>query len=701
MGLMTTLRNRSGLLIGAIGFAIVAFLVSDAMMSGSPFLQDYQNEIGEVGGEDISYQEFDNKLNQNIESYKANSQQGSIDDNIRGYLVDQTWNQMVSDIVMKRELEKLGLTLSVAELMDMVAGKNPHPQVRSAFTNQQTGVFNPNDVMNFLRTMDERDPSGETRKQWLAFEKGIKEERIRQKYLSLIKNGLYVPTAHAKDDYRNKNTQASIKYVSLSYHSISDSTIQVSESDLAAYHKENSHKYKQKEDQRTFEYVVFEVIPSSVDSAEVKKWFTDQVEAFKTTKDDSVYISLNADTKYTGAFSKKGQLSPALDSIMFNVPVGTVYGPYLEGNSYKLAKLIEVRSMPDSVKARHILIKPVNGNIEAAKTKADSLKKLIKGGASFAELAKTHSEDKGSGEKGGDLGYFDNKQMVKPFSDAAFLGKTGDMPIVESQFGIHLIEIQDQKNMAKAVKVGVIDRSIDASTATIQSVYAKANTLLGSIKTGEEFKDQVTKAGLTPRVAENLKENDKFLAGLENPRELIRWAYKADKGDISPLYELGNKFVFAHLTEIKNKGIIPLEYIKTEVEVAARREKKVEMLKEKLEKAAAGASKIEEVAAKAGTEVRTAENINFAYPVIPGVAREPEVVGTIFGLGQGKLSKPVRGEHGVFIIYVEKITEGPPTADYTMSKLQLLNPIKQRVDMAAVEALKEKANVTDNRVKFY
>lgn len=189
---------------------------------------------------------------------------------------------------------------------------------------------------------------------------------------------------------------------------------------------------------------------------------------------------------------------------------------------------------------------------------------------------------------------------------------------------------------------------------------------------------------------------------MEKPRELIRWAYKAEKDDISPLFEMGNKFVFAHLTQIKDKGFVPLEYIKTEVEVAVKKEKKAAMLIEKLEKAAEGASTIEDIAKKAGAPlVQTASNITFAQPIIPGVAREPEVVGTIFGLEKGKISKPVKGDRAVYVVYVESITDAPPTADYNMNKLQMMNPLKQRADMEMLEALKEKANVVDNRVKFY
>jgi peptidyl-prolyl cis-trans isomerase D len=699
MGLMNSMRNRGGLLVGVIGFAIVAFLAGDVLISGRSFFGDNGTTVGKVAGEKISYTDFSSKLEQNTEAYKQNSGQSNIDENVSNYLMDQTWNQMVYETIMKKTLEKSGVTLSSEELFDMIQGKNPHPEVRRAFTNPQTGVFDPAQVINFLKTMDQRDPSGETRKQWLAFEKSIKEERIRQKYFNMVKAGIYITSAEAKANYLNQSKTVNIKYAMLDYATISDSTIKVSESDLKECYSKNKYKYKQKEDQRTFDYIYLDIVPSSEDSAAVLRSVEELAANLKTSTDDSTFVALNAETKFDDQFVKKGQLSPVLDTILFNAPEGTVYGPYLEGKAYKVAKLMEVKTLPDSVRARHILL-PVSMGMDAARLKADSIKKAIDAGADFAMMALQYSSD-GSKDKGGDLGYFDNKQMVKPFSDASFNGKKGDRIIVESQFGIHLIEITDQKNFSRAVKVGVIDRAIEPSSSTRQALFAKANSLLSGTKDQKAFEKIELKDGFNKRVAENIKEGDRFIAGLDNPRELVRWAYKADKGNVSPLLEIGNKYVFACLTQVKDKGYIAEEYLKTELEALVRKEKKAEMLSEKLAKAVEGVSTIEQVAQKAGTAVIPAQGVNFSFPVIPGVAREPKVVGTCFGIEKSKLSKPVDGERGVYVVMIETVNEPVPLPNYTDSKAQLANTIKQRVDGEAMEALKETYKVEDNRVKFF
>lgn len=700
MGLMNSMRNKGGLLVGVIGFAIVAFLAGDILISGRNIFGGGTNDIGKVAGEAISYTSFQEKLEQNTNSYKTNTGMNNLDENTNGYLMDQTWNQMVYDIILKKELEATGVSVSGDELFDMIQGSNPHPEVKKAFTDPKVGIFDPSRVIEFLKNMDQNDPSGETRKQWLAFEKSIKEERIRQKYFNLIKGAMYVTSLQAKTDYLDKNKTIDIQYVMLDYATVSDSSVKVAEADIEKYYNANKYKYKQKEAQRSFDYIYLDITPSVEDTQAVVKWINEQALNLKSSTDDSSYINLNAETKYTGAYAKKGELSPILDSNLFSAPVGTVYGPYLEANAYKVAKLISSKMLPDSVKARHILIPSANGNTESAKQKADSIKKAIDGGADFAVLAKQFSSDN-SKDKGGDLGYFDSKTMVKPFSDACFFGKKGDRMVVETQFGVHIIEIVDQKNFTTQVQVGIIDRTIEPSSTTTRTLYAKATNILSTVKNPKDFENIKLNNGINKRVAENIGQNDRFVAGLENPRELIRWAFKAEQDEISPLFEVGNKYVFARLTQVKDKGFTALEYVKKEIESIVRKEKKGEQLASKLEKAMQGTANLDQLALKVTTAAQSVQGLNFSSPVIPGIAREPKVVGTIFALSKGKISKPIQGERGVYVAMLTAVNDPVPLADYTPIKTQLYGTIKGRADGEVMEALKDKSDIIDNRYSFY
>jgi peptidyl-prolyl cis-trans isomerase D len=615
-----------------------------------------------------------------------------------GYLVDQTWNQVVYDEVMKEHIAKSNIKVSPEELFDMVQGSNPHPEVRRAFSNPQTGAFDPAQVLNFLKNMDQQDPSGETRAQWLNFEKAIQEERVRQKYMNAVKAGMYVPTAFAKADYMEKNKSANATFVMLDYTTVSDSAVTVSESDISNYYNANKYKYKQAENTRSFDYVSIDVTPSKEDTIETKKWIDEQTAGLASSTNDSSYVNLNAETKYNGAYAKKGELPASLDSIMFSKPQGFVYGPFIDAGSYKVAKLIGIKSLPDSVRARHILI---NGSsAEAAKKTADSLKTLIDNGANFAALAMQYSTD-GSKSQGGDLGYFDNKKMVQPFTEFCFKGTKGKIGVVQSQFGFHIIEITDQKNFNKQITVGVIDRSITPSNSTTQALFGKANTLLSSLSSAKEFDALKLTDGFSKRVADDIKQTDRFVAGIESPRELIRWAYKADVDDISPLFEAGNKYVFARLTKVKNAGTVPMEYLKSELEAGARKEKKVALLKDKMTAAMAGNARIEQVAQKLGTVANPAAGLSFGMPIIPGVAREASVVGTIFGSEKGKLIGPLEGERGVYLVYVDNFVDALPLPDYTNNKIDQFNMSKSRVDNEFLEGLKKSAKIVDNRIIFY
>lgn len=697
---MNSMRNRGGLLVGIIAFAIVAFLAGDVLISGRNIFGGQPTEVGEINGESVGFEDFQTKLDANIEQYKNSTGQSNLNESMTGYMVDQTWNQIIYDEVMKQRIAKSGIKVSPEELFDMIQGSNPHPEVRRAFTNPQTGAFDPSQVLSFLKNMDQQDPSGETRKQWLAFEKAISEERVRQKYMNAVKAGMYIPTAFAKADYMDKNRTANVSYVLLDYTTVSDSSIQVSESDIQTYYNANKYKYKQADKTRSFDYISIDISASKDDTLETQKWISEQLVGLQNASDDSSYINLNAETKYLGAYNKKGELPAALDTIMFNKAQGFIYGPYIDAGAYKVAKLISVKSLPDSVRARHILLSTANVNPEDVKKKADSIKSLIDGGANFAALAMQFSTD-GSKDKGGDLGYFDNKQMVKPFSDFCFQGTKGKVGVVLSQFGYHIIEITDQKNFNKQISVGVIDRAITPSNSTTQSLFGKANALLSTVASASDFDNLTLKDGFGKRAAEDIKETDRFIAGVESPRELIRWAYKADIGDISPLFEAGNKYVFAKLTKIKEAGTIPMEYIKTELEAVVRKEKKAAMLKDKITAAMNGAGTIQQVAQKLNVTAVPASGISFGFPVIPGVSREPMVVGKLFGSEKGKMVGPEEGERGVYLVYIESFVDALPLPDYTSNKRDLYTTAKNRVDGEFLEGLKKSAKIKDNRILFY
>ena len=387
-----------------------------------------------IAGKKIKVQDFEERVQKQIDNYKLSNNKEDIDQNTTDQMRDQSWNQLVNEEVMGTQYNKLGLVVGSDEVFDMVKGKNPHAQVKQAFTDPKTGQFNPASVINFLKNMD-NDATGKTRAQWVNFEKYIQDERVGQKYNDLVKQGLYVSTAEAKEEFINRNRTASVKYVMLNYNSISDSTVQVSDDELNKVYNENEKKYKQ-EASRGIEYVVFETQPSEVDRKATLESIVKLIDEFRTNTDDTSFVAANSDVKMDNTWHKKGTLPMNIDSLMFSTEVGFINGPYEEAGYYKIAKVSAIKFLPDSVKARHILLKIESPDKkDAVMAHADSIKKAIQGGAPFALMAMQFSTDEGSKIKGGDLGWFGPGMMVPSFNDASFEGKKGDMPIVESQFG--------------------------------------------------------------------------------------------------------------------------------------------------------------------------------------------------------------------------------------------------------------------------
>jgi len=437
--------------------------------------------------------------------------------------------------------------------------------------------------------------------------------------------------------------------------------------------------------------VSFNAAASKDDSALVKQTAEKLIAGFKTSTDDSLFVQLNAETKTNPTYVHKGKLgNPKLDSVMFSASKGFIYGPYLANGSYNIAKLIDSHTEPDSVKARHILIDESVIGHDKAMQKADSLKKLIEGGKSFADLATQFSSDKGSAVKGGELGTFARGTMVGPFENAAFSANKGEMKIVESQFGVHL----------KVVKVAMVDVPIKATTETETAVYSKAQGFLASL-TKDNFDEQVKKGGYKKQSATDVSGTAASVMGIPSARDLVRWAFGAAKGDISDkIYTEGDQYIVAKLVQIKPKGTLSLEDVKKQIQPMVLNEVKGKQLSAKLQSALSGSTTIDQVAQKSGATVMPIQNMVFANPVIPGSSAEYKLIGTIFGSQPNKLSKPVAGQNGVYVFDVDSFTNPPPLTDALRIKQQLGQALMQRADSQIFDALKDKANVKDYRAKY-
>ena len=697
MALLGRIRKQVGLIIVFVGISLILFILGDLVTSNTGLLTQNSDVVGEIGGEKVHFQEFEKRVETLTENYKTNSKTETVDPNTQEMLREQAWGMYMNDNVLGKEYKKLGLSVGTEELYDMCTGKNPNPQVKQAFTDPKTGQFSSSAVINFLKDLPNREE--EIQRQWRIFEDAIREERITEKYKNLIKNGLFVTTEEAKRNYDDAQRNASIHYVRMDFNTIPDADVKFDDGDLKTYYNDNKEKYKQAETIRKIEYVTFDVLPSDDDRTEISNWINARKSEFTESTDNVLYVNQNSDVPFDSTFHAKGTLRADVDSILFSSEIGTVVGPIEDNGSLKLWKLSEVKMISDSVKARHILLKIENNDTTKALATADSLKNAIKKGSKFEALAQTFSQDAGSAIKGGDLGWFKQGMMVPQFNDASFNGKKGDMPIVTTQFGVHLIEIQDKGPTTKQIRVAVLERKIEPSQKTYDKMYNTASEFAAKNTSPESFDSSIVKLGYNKRIADNLKENDKTIPGLDQPRELVRWAYTAKKGDISKVFTFGDKNVIAHLTDIREKGYLPLESVKDLITAEVRKQKKADMLVEKIN--SANASTVDALAQKLNSPAADADNITLSNPYLPGIGNEPKVVGAVFALKAGQMSKPVKGDNAVIVFSIKEIKEAPPATDYTMQSKQLADQRRSRADYEVFNALKEKAGIADNRGKFY
>jgi len=711
MPLITSIRNRAGLLVAAIGGALVLFLLGDALNSYYFKTQSSKpSNVGVINGEEVGFAEFDTAYTQAAKQHMQTYKQDRIDDQTKTNLQDQAWGGIVRKAILRQQTEALGLGVSDLEASDMLTGVDVHPQIKQYFTNPKTGQFDKYALSQSLRqvtnttTNDARTAA--MKHDWGLLFDYIKEDRIQQKYFAMLRKGMYVPGALAKLDFSEKNNRATARIVYQDYNTLPDKDVKLSEDEMKAYYEAHKEDYKQKAG-RSIEYVVWDIKPSHADSTEVRELMSKRLPAFVAAKNDSEWVNQFSDQQFDDRWLKRDEVQPQymIDSFV-KAPIGGVVGPFFDGAGfYKAVKVIGNEMRADSVKANHILLPVADGSDEAeaaARKTADSLKTLIENGANFAELAKKFSRDSASAVKGGDLGKFTYNMMVREFAKAAFGANAGQLVIAKTQFGVHLIQVVENNRTVQMYRMATLALRIDPSKATTDALFSKASAFAANHRTVKQFEEGAPKAKLDIREAPGVKRSDRAIAGFSNARELVRWMYEAKPGDVSSVLGIEDKIVVAALTEEHEDGISPFESVRKRVEQDALRSKKGDMLIAQMKNKLKGATTIDQAAQALNLPAMPANDVTFGGGYLPGLGRELKVVGTIFGLPKGKLSAPIKGERGVFLAQVDQLNVLPAPADIKDYRNQLSTQNAARIDGGEVlQALQEAAKIDDNRYLSY
>ncbi len=699
MATLEKIRNRAGVLVAVvIGLALLAFILGDLLSSGGSLFNRAQMEVAKIGGTSIPFEMLQAKIDESENLQKMFSNQLSLDEQTVLRIREQVWQDLVRTYTMEDQYKKLGLSIHPDELFDMVQGRNIHPIIQQQFSDPNTGQLNKEFITMFLKNMDQ-DPRSKT--YWLFLEQEIQKDRLFNKYFNLITKGLYVTSVQAQRALEDRTKKVNFDYTLVAYSSIPDSSISVEGKEIKNYYKSHLSEYKQTAS-RDIEYVVFPIQPSESDRQAAEEWINKMKDEFLLADDPNQYVTLNSDSPLDSKYYKESELTDEMGKWAFSAKVGESYGPTFDGNSYKIIRLVNVKMLPDSVKARHILISPKAQNQEAvakAKATADSLLNVIKRGGSWDDLASRFSDDPGSKDKGGDLGWFPGGVMVKNFDEAAFNLPKNEVKVVETNYGFHILQVTDRGKESRKVQLATLERKVVPSSTTSQRIYSEASQFALSNRTYEQFKTAADAKKLTRRVASNLLANDQNIAGLESPREVIRWAFKAEEGDVSNVFELANMYVVASLTAARSEGVAPLKQVVADVRTKVIRDKKAEKLAARVSDALKGASDIFSVAGKLNGKVEHAENVTFSSFTLPYAGFEPAVIGVASVSSEGKLQGPVNGNAGVYVLAVTSIVTDQ--GDAGMEKLRLANTYQSRAYYEAFEALKSKVGIVDKRYNFY
>ena len=702
MALLGTLRDRMGTWVVVFVFvAIAAFILGDLFSGNSNILSWGRRSVGEIGGKEITIDEYQAVINERVANYYASNGTEPSEREMPG-IRQQAWDLLIARYAIDPQIEETGVVVTDQEIADMISGKNIFESIRQSFVNQQTGEFDRAALGNYLNQLKSMPAGSEPLVRWQLFQRDLKPARERIKYENLLLKTNYITTAEAEREYHLQSDVAEVRYLYIPYYAISDSTTVPTDEQLKEYYNRNKEKFKTT-GTRDLKYVTIPVIPSEQDSAEVKEQINAAVNELKTSADDSLYAANNTDGQNPFGRYHPGNIPEFIQQAQ--LVEGTVVGPVLDGDTYKVAKISKVYS--DTIfaaRAKHILIRAADETPaakEAAKTKARDILKEIRGGADFAAKAQEHGTD-GTASRGGDLGWFTSGQMVKPFEDAIFKAtKSGLLSdVVETDFGYHIVEVTEPKTN-KAYNIAIVERQITPSDATLNEAFRKAEGFASGLSGLDEFEARAKEEKLTVMEAKNINPGDRRVGSIGESRQTVQWLYRdASVGEVSQVFDLEDQYVVAIMTGEVKAGYRPYESVTNEITPEVRKELKANVIIEKLKNQK---GTLEEAAKAFGSDanIYSSSDLRLSSNSMPTVGFDPKAVGAAFALDGGKRSQPIQGENGVLIVESINKTVAPELNEYTTYKQQLEQGNYNLSSFSIAEAIKENSEIEDQRFKFY
>lgn len=712
MATLEKIRNRAGLLIIVVGLALFAFIIGDFLNSGSTYFRQTHEKVAEVNGEVIRIQDYQERIDEMVDVYKIQMGTNNLSEEYMPQIRQSVFDGMVQDIILGEEMSKLGMTVSPEELFDMVQGENISPMIQQMqmFINPETGMFDKNALLQFLKTINDENLSMysidqqvqllQARNFWLFWEKNIKRQRMEQKYTTLLSKAIAANVLDAKEAFNETAESSDIIYAMQSYNTIPDSTVQVSKSEIEKLYNQRKELYKQQE-AKVIKYISVDIVPSPEDYAKVSADIEALKDEFAAATDVADLVNENSEVPYMDVYLSEEAFEAEMRQFATTAEVGDIYGPVYENNIYKMYKLIDKVVAPDSVKVSHIML--VNTGSANDQVLLDSLKNVLKSGGNFAELAREYSVDQASAENGGELGWFTEigalRGLGEEFKDAMFNGPLNEVVEVKSLYGTHLVKVTEKTKNVPKYKVADIEMTVSPSSKTYSNLYNDLNQYISNHGNVATLDETAREAGYNVISDYTVNASDQMIGTIRNSRPVIRWAFENKKGKISEIFECDDKFVVTAV-----QGTIPEGYRSlSSVESALRSElitrKKGEIITREL--AGKNLNSVDAYAQAMGANVDSVKFVSFGTRRITNIGVEPKLNAIISLTPVNQVSAPVAGNNGVYVFQVTEKHEDAKEYNEAEQIRSIDATNTYRFGFQAIQSLTNQADITDNRIHFY
>ncbi|MDR3194737.1 MAG: SurA N-terminal domain-containing protein [Tannerella sp.] len=709
MATLEKIRNLSGLLVGVVGVALFAFIIGDFLNSGSSYFSTPQDEVASVDGAVIDYNHYQARIEEMTNVYKMGNSSANMDE-YSVQIRQSVYNSMVQEIVLNGALDKFGIKVTSEELFDMIQGENVSPMVRQIplFTDPQTGVFSKARALNVLKTIENMDvvPQNQraeienVRNYWLFWERNLKQQRLQEKYTMLLSKAIVANPLDAKNAYEGGLESSDIAFAMQSYATVADSLVNVSDAEVKRLYDRRKEQFKQKET-RIMDYISVDIRPSREDYNKVEDEIGKLGDELANVTSVVEMANLHPEMQYVDAFKSEKEWEPGIASFIAGAAVDEVAGPLFESDSYRLYKLIDKTTAPDSVRVSHIFL-PGQAGVNVAPL-ADSLLDVLKTGGSFEELVSNYSADQQSVARGGEIGWLTESvaltEIGEDFRNAVFSAQVNQPVIVKTTYGTHIVKVSEKTADVPKYKVAHISLSVTPSTKTYGQIYNELNQFLSKNNTAAKISLAAKEAGYNMVSNVRVTTEDRTIGSVVDSRQVIRWAFEsAGKDEVSTIFECKNNFVLAI-----RKGTLPEGYqsfasvapvLKMELTARKKGAEIVKRLKEK------NLQTIDAYVQAMNSTLDTVKFINMNTSRITGIGLEPVLNAEVAYAPVNQLGGPVIGNNGVYVFTVTNRTQ--ESREYNeaseVSTLEASNAY--RVGYQAVQALVENAKITDRRIRF-